>query len=331
MNARLAWPDWPVALFAPGRTLRGEASDPTDGGAGPVLVLVAELGTPIAAFHGRDGPDDLLSERRWMDGPTSSSSSPEAERPLDLLPTDLGADFAPPEEIGRPRLGRSNEGDEDLKDSILVQKVFDQALSRAGKGDEEGAIVGFLRASKLAERAGEWYLAANACHRVGDLFRSTPPPHDLERAFRMYRRAIYAYEQCGHFDQARQLSYGLMWTRMWSGKEVGLTLWSRFELFVYWAVAGFGYRPLRVVLSAVTIVLAYALLYWSFDGIRTPGGQGQVGFATSVYFSGITFATVGYGDFLPAPRMRLVALTEGALGAFAMGFFVVVLANRLKH
>ena len=48
-----------------------------------------------------------------------------------------------------------------------------------------------------------------------------------------------------------------------------------------------------------------------------------------MYFSGIPFATVGYGDFLPAPHARLLALTEGAVGAFTMGFFVVVLANRL--
>ena len=48
-----------------------------------------------------------------------------------------------------------------------------------------------------------------------------------------------------------------------------------------------------------------------------------------MYFSGIPFATEGYGDFLPAPHARLLALTEGAVGAFAMGFFVVVLANRL--
>jgi ion channel len=48
-----------------------------------------------------------------------------------------------------------------------------------------------------------------------------------------------------------------------------------------------------------------------------------------MYFRGITFATVGCGDFLPAPHARLLALTEGAVGAFAMGFFVVVLANRL--
>jgi hypothetical protein len=48
-----------------------------------------------------------------------------------------------------------------------------------------------------------------------------------------------------------------------------------------------------------------------------------------MYFSGIPFATEGYGDFLPAPHARLLALTEGAVGAFTLGFVVVVLANRL--
>ena len=48
-----------------------------------------------------------------------------------------------------------------------------------------------------------------------------------------------------------------------------------------------------------------------------------------MYFSGIPFAPAGDGDFLPAPHARLLAWTEGAVGAFTMGFFVVVLANRL--
>ena len=48
-----------------------------------------------------------------------------------------------------------------------------------------------------------------------------------------------------------------------------------------------------------------------------------------MYFSGIPFAPAGDGDFLPAPHARLLALTEGAVGAFTLGCFVVVLANRL--
>ena len=64
----------------------------------------------------------------------------------------------------------------------------------------------------------------------------------------------------------------------------------------------------------------------------TAGGiPRQAGFWECVYFSGITFATVGYGDFIPAPHMQLPALIEGAMGVFTMGFFVVVLANQLRH
>ena len=50
-----------------------------------------------------------------------------------------------------------------------------------------------------------------------------------------------------------------------------------------------------------------------------------------MYFSGIPFATEGYGDFLSAPHARLLALTEGAVGAFTLGCFVGVLANRLSR
>ena len=51
----------------------------------------------------------------------------------------------------------------------------------------------------------------------------------------------------------------------------------------------------------------------------------------ALYFSGITFATVGYGDFIPQPHARFLALTEGFLGALTMGFFVAVLAARLAR
>ena len=155
---------------------------------------------------------------------------------------------------------------------------------------------------------------------------------DLERAFRMYRRAVAAYEQCGLFDEARRLAYRLMGLKMRRAHQLRLPLLVRSHLVLYWAAAGFGYRPRRIIGSAVAVVTAYGLLYWATGGVVTSGDSPrQAGFWECVYFSGITFATVGYGDFIPASHMRLVALTEGALGVFAIGFFVVVLANQLRH
>ena len=90
-------------------------------------------------------------------------------------------------------------------------------------------------------------------------------------------------------------------------------------------------RPLRVIGTALTLVLLYGLAYWALAGVVAVHTPAPLTLWDTIYFSGITFATVGYGDFLPAPHARLLALTEGVIGMFTMGFFVVVLANRLRR
>jgi hypothetical protein len=62
-----------------------------------------------------------------------------------------------------------------------------------------------------------------------------------------------------------------------------------------------------------------------------PSTHESVGFWPCLYFSGVTFTTVGYRDLLPAPHARFLALVGGMLGAFAMGFLVMVVAKRLRH
>ena len=116
--------------------------------------------------------------------------------PTGDAPGGPAADFAP---------ARESAADDDpfLKDSVLAQRHYDKAVAEADEGDETDAVIHFLRASKLAENAREWYLAADACRRCGDIYYSPEPPYDLERAVRLYRRAVAAYEHCGHFDGAR--------------------------------------------------------------------------------------------------------------------------------
>ena len=269
-----------------------------------------------------------------MEKPADSPQPPlsPASGEIEELPVTLEADFAPLKDAGTTDLDDQSDAEPHHDESLRAQEAFELAAQAAAVGDEERAVRQYLKASNLAEAAREWYLAAVSCQRVGDFLQNERPPEDLERAFRMYRRAVAAYEQCGLFDEARRLSYRLMGLKMRRARQLRLSLLVRIELALYWAAAGFGYRPLRVIGSAVSVVTAYALLYWATEGVVTAGGTPRhAGFWECVYFSGITFATVGYGDFIPAPHMRLVALTEGALGVFAMGFFVVVLAKRLRH
>lgn len=263
----------------------------------------------------------------------SNPPEPPAESTADELaqvPENVEADFAPFGGDGDE--ARSDAEDPHHAESLRVKEAFDLAAAAAGAGDEEGAVRQYLKASNLAEAAREWYLAAVSCERVGDFLRNPKPPEDLDRAFRMYRRAVAAYEHCGLYDEARRLSYRLMCFKMRNADRFRLPAHMRIELAIYWATAGFGYRPLRIMGTALGAVLTYGLLYWVTGGVITAGDSPRpASFWECFYFSAITFSTVGYGEFLPAPHMRLIASTEGALGVFALGFFAVALTNRLRH
>jgi TPR repeat protein len=257
------------------------------------------------------------------------SVRPSEDEPL---PIDLKSDFAPLKQSHDAGDVANSDGDPYHQDSLLAQESFQRGVEAANRGDEAEAVQQYLVASKRAETAREWYLAAVSFHRVGDFLQHPKPPFDLERAFRMYRRAVAAYEQSGYFDDARRLAYRMMLLRMRRARTLQLKPWRRVELFVYWALAGFGYRPLRVMGSAMVVILAYGVLFWALNGVTPamPAAQ-PVTFWDCVYFSGITFTTLGYGDLMPAADARLLALTEATIGMFTMGFLVVVFANRLRH
>jgi hypothetical protein len=273
-----------------------------------------------------DAPDNLTN-----DGASEIPSVPaEIEEVTPELPVEVQADFSPVTESQAAERQIHHAIEPSQYDSFQAQEAFDVAVKAAAEGNEELAVENYLKASKLAESAREWYIAAVACQKVGDFLQNPKPPFDLERAFRMYRRAVGAYQSCGLFAEARELSYRLMCTRMLRARELRLPWWHQLELVVFWAIAGFGHRPLRVVASAVIFVLCYAVLYWSIGGIVSATSGESITLQHAIYFSGTTFSTVGYGDFIPAPHAQLIALTEAALGSFTMGLFVAVLAQRLN-
>jgi hypothetical protein len=262
----------------------------------------------------------------------AAAPAPEAFDEVDPadLPQNVSADFVPPETATRAAPGR-HDLDPFQHDSLQAQEAFDAAAAAEPEGDEEATIQRYIRAAKIAETAREWQLAAVACQRVGDFLLRPPPPMDLERAFRMYRRAVAAYDQCGLFAEASRLAYRQLCLKMRHARHLGLPWLLRLELYLYWAAAGFGYRPLRVIGAAALIVLCYGFVYWLTGGVVHNGAREPLDLWRAIYFSGVTFATVGYGDFIPAPHARLLALTEGFLGVFSMGLFVAVLANRLSR
>ena len=80
-------------------------------------------------------------------------------------------------------------------------------------------------------------------------------------------------------------------------------------------VAGMG---LAVFLAMMLDILLWALFYLRHGAIED--------FATSLYFSGVVFTSLGFGDVLLSPQFRLLAPIEALLGLLMSGWGTALLA-----
>jgi voltage-gated potassium channel Kch len=86
---------------------------------------------------------------------------------------------------------------------------------------------------------------------------------------------------------------------------------------------------LKAVIAVPGIVIAYAFSYrvlGMFDG-----NQRVTDAATALYFSVVTWTTLGYGDVRPTPEVRLLAASEALIGYIAMAVFVGLFINVLMR
>ncbi len=97
------------------------------------------------------------------------------------------------------------------------------------------------------------------------------------------------------------------------------------------ALCGYGEKPGRIILSAMLAILVYAFLYYFLNTVESPGlPQYTMNWADYIYYSTVTFTTVGYGDFIPRSNafFRLLAASEAFIGVFLTGLFIFTLARR---
>ena len=83
------------------------------------------------------------------------------------------------------------------------------------------------------------------------------------------------------------------------------------------------YGPLSMVWLLVVwaggLVLSFATLFWALDSSQS----GRRSWPDQIYFSGVTFFTLGYGDVLPHTRVqKLLAVLEAGTG---LGFIAIVI------
>ena len=90
------------------------------------------------------------------------------------------------------------------------------------------------------------------------------------------------------------------------------------------------FGPIRLYfVVGLALVLAFAAAYALGNGLMRPNSPAtQVGFLESIYFSGVTLTTLGYGDIRPANLLfAYVAFAEAFLGYLFLGLGVVTIAK----
>lgn len=80
---------------------------------------------------------------------------------------------------------------------------------------------------------------------------------------------------------------------------------------------------LLMFLVSLAEALAWAIPYLAFDAIQ--------GFEKAVYFSMVTFTTLGYGDVLLDEHWRLLASFEAANGIIMFGWTTAIVMAAIRH
>jgi len=153
-----------------------------------------------------------------------------------------------------------------------------------------------------------------------------------------YRTLRKGAEQQGLFEMAGNYTYKELRMRHFQYPKHSQ---KRFMSAAVDLLCGYGEKPANVIRFSLAMIVVCAFLYFIF-GISYQDEVLSVNFSkplsdnisallNSIYFSVVTFTTLGYGDITPIGFSRLIATFEAFTGSFSLALFVVVFVKRMTR
>ncbi len=159
-----------------------------------------------------------------------------------------------------------------------------------------------------------------------------------EQSEEIYRDLRKAAEHQGLFELAGFFTHKELVMRRYQFPK-----WSKHRIFskLIDLLCGYGEKPINVIIFSLTLILFCAFCYF-ISGINTANAfvqfsisntleQNLASLLNSLYFSVVTFTTLGYGDITPIGFSRVIAACEAFIGSFTLALFVVVFVKRLTR
>ncbi|WP_163576443.1 potassium channel family protein [Halomonas faecis] len=108
---------------------------------------------------------------------------------------------------------------------------------------------------------------------------------------------------------------------------------NQFKRFVFRVFGGLiiPWRILAIIAASIIVFSLFYVIPGSYFNAPGPDGdtvQRGLGYWEALYFSGISFTTIGYGDISPIAQSRFFAVAEGIVGVILSSSFLVSLVRR---
>ncbi len=244
------------------------------------------------------------------------------------------------EEVARQNLGHEDYG-------IAFEK-FQGAADKYMRADDHGtAAICYANAARARELLG---VTKSGMDTTGLI---TTPIAVWVTIEHCYHQARLAFQQVGLHTHARKAYVGEMdarrkvvWIRIREdinkAKELGVGYPYWIWLSILKLSCGYGERPARLLLWTSLVVITFAIAYypnpwgWGFielEGVEWSAKSISIHNAIeSLYFSVVTFATLGYGDIRPANDLaRIYICVEVFAGYMVFALFVTLMARRITY
>jgi len=206
-----------------------------------------------------------------------------------------------------------------------------QAYKETGKWRE--VALSYQHSGEACSTARAWRAAGLSYAQSGNAYKNSGLWQGAEES---YRNAKIAYAQAGAYEDS-----GIMYYQEMVMKRMSMDKRSfrRFIHYLYDLLCGYGEKPRNVIISCTVIIFAFAFIYFFSNGLVYSINQEIFDMSdgilikafNSFYFSVMTFATMGYGEFEPRLFIKPFIMLEALLGIFMIVLFVMVFGRKMMQ